>query len=193
MLGGVPIRRLVAAADVAAGPAEPQMYPFRATFQTFLASTSAWRHDADRVLVTTSIGHLCLRRVISMIACAYARSLRGHLALRTGAAIAMGVSQLRSAPLRMHNTAVPLHIASSTIKPLKTLLRNNRPLRFSAAAHYRSIISVLSLINHRTLGLFHSYERAGNWRPSGGDRRLRRNFTAFASLGSARAPLACAL
>src|SRR6187402_1692234 len=41
MLGGMLVRGTVAAADMAAGPAEPQMYPARAGFQAFLASERA--------------------------------------------------------------------------------------------------------------------------------------------------------
>ena len=43
MLGGVTVWRAVAAADMAARPAEAQMHPRRTKFQTFLASERARR------------------------------------------------------------------------------------------------------------------------------------------------------
>src|SRR5262249_45961686 len=43
VLGSVPVRRGVAAADMAAGAAEAQMHPGRADFQTFLAAECAGR------------------------------------------------------------------------------------------------------------------------------------------------------
>ena len=45
MLGGVTVWRAVAAADMAARPAEAQMHPRRTKFQTFLASERARRAD----------------------------------------------------------------------------------------------------------------------------------------------------
>ena len=47
MLGGVTVWRAVAAADMAARPAEAQMHPRRTKFQTFLASERARRYVTD--------------------------------------------------------------------------------------------------------------------------------------------------
>jgi hypothetical protein len=57
MLGGVTVWRAVAAADMAARPAEAQMYLCRATFQTFLATERARRNVTDGSDVRTFIGH----------------------------------------------------------------------------------------------------------------------------------------
>ena len=53
----VPVRRIVATTDMAAGPAQAQMQPGRADFQTLLAAESAWRHIADRAGMGAFIGH----------------------------------------------------------------------------------------------------------------------------------------
>ena len=50
MLGGVTVWRAVAAADMAARPAEAQMHPRRTKFQTFLASERARRYITDGVV-----------------------------------------------------------------------------------------------------------------------------------------------
>ena len=47
MLGGVRVGRIVAAADVAAGAADPQMQPRAADLQAFLAAERARRDVAD--------------------------------------------------------------------------------------------------------------------------------------------------
>jgi predicted HTH domain antitoxin len=47
MQGGMPVGRLVAAADMAACAAQPQMHPFRPALQAFLAAERARRHVAD--------------------------------------------------------------------------------------------------------------------------------------------------
>src|SRR5581483_9883490 len=47
MLGGVAVRRIVAAADMAAGPAQSEMHPARAGLQAFLAAARARRDTAD--------------------------------------------------------------------------------------------------------------------------------------------------
>jgi hypothetical protein len=51
MLGGVTVWRAVAAADMAARPAEAKMRPGRTDLQTLLATERAWRDvtDADSV------------------------------------------------------------------------------------------------------------------------------------------------
>ena len=57
MLGSVTVWRAVAAADMAARPAEAQMHPRRTKFQTFLASERAWRYVTDGPGVRTFAGH----------------------------------------------------------------------------------------------------------------------------------------
>ena len=57
MLGGVTVWRAVAAADMAARPAEAQMHPRRTKFQTFLASERARRYITDGSGVRTFVGH----------------------------------------------------------------------------------------------------------------------------------------
>src|SRR5260370_33440454 len=47
MLGRVPVGRIVAAADVAARAADPQMQPLAATLEAFLAAERARRHAAN--------------------------------------------------------------------------------------------------------------------------------------------------
>jgi hypothetical protein len=53
MLGGMAMRRAVAAADMAASPAKSQMHPHRTDLETFLASECARRHVADARNVRT--------------------------------------------------------------------------------------------------------------------------------------------
>ena len=60
MLGSVTVWRAVAAADMAARPAEAQMDPRRTKFQTFLASERARRDVANAIEVTASLDHLSL-------------------------------------------------------------------------------------------------------------------------------------
>src|ERR1700730_15634961 len=57
MLGGVTVWRAVAAADMAARPAEAQMHPRRTKLQTFLASERARRYVTDGSGVRTFAGH----------------------------------------------------------------------------------------------------------------------------------------
>src|SRR2546428_9754499 len=57
VLGGGPVRRVVAAADVAAGPAEPQVHPPGTRLQALLAAARAGRHLADRVFMGACFGH----------------------------------------------------------------------------------------------------------------------------------------
>ena len=57
MLGSVTVWRAVAAADMAARPAEAQMHPRRTKFQTFLASERARRYVTDASGVRTFVGH----------------------------------------------------------------------------------------------------------------------------------------
>jgi hypothetical protein len=63
MFGGVAIRRIVATADVTACPAQPQVHPLRACFQTLFAAASTWRHFAYRCFLTAFIGHGALCRL----------------------------------------------------------------------------------------------------------------------------------
>ena len=55
VLGGVPVRRIVAAADMAALTAYAQMHPPVAGLETLLAAECARRHVADRIEMTTAI------------------------------------------------------------------------------------------------------------------------------------------
>src|SRR5947199_1405817 len=57
VLRGVAVRRVVAAADVAAGPAEPQVHPPGTCLQALLAAARAGRHLADRVVMGACFGH----------------------------------------------------------------------------------------------------------------------------------------
>jgi hypothetical protein len=54
--GGVPVRRVVAAADVATGHAHPQVYPVTANAQAVLATDAARRDVGDLVEVTARHG-----------------------------------------------------------------------------------------------------------------------------------------
>jgi hypothetical protein len=47
MLGGVLVGRIVAAADVTAGAADPQMQPDASGLQAFLAAQGTWRDAMD--------------------------------------------------------------------------------------------------------------------------------------------------
>src|SRR5258708_18058117 len=64
MLGGVEmfcrvlVGRIVAAADVTAGAADPQMQPYAAALQTFLATERARRDVADAGVVCAALCHL---------------------------------------------------------------------------------------------------------------------------------------
>src|SRR2546427_811203 len=49
VLRRVPVRRVVAATDMAAGPAEPQVHPPGTRLQTLPAAARAGRHVADRL------------------------------------------------------------------------------------------------------------------------------------------------
>src|SRR6516165_9821936 len=68
MLGGVPVWRIVATADMAAGPAQPQMDPWRTCLQALLATERTGRHLANRVGVGAFGGHQCLRVLAGMVA-----------------------------------------------------------------------------------------------------------------------------
>src|SRR6266700_1989780 len=57
---GMAVRRLVAAADMAAGPAQAQMQPRRPDFQALLAAESAGRYIADGVSMAAFVGHQSL-------------------------------------------------------------------------------------------------------------------------------------
>src|SRR5271155_1025922 len=60
MLGRVADRGGVATADMAAGPAEPQMEPFGADLQALLAAERARRHIANVVDMAAVVGHHCI-------------------------------------------------------------------------------------------------------------------------------------
>jgi hypothetical protein len=51
------VRRIVAAADMAAGAADPQMQPLASAFQALFATERARRHRLDAGDVTTAFGH----------------------------------------------------------------------------------------------------------------------------------------
>src|SRR6185437_17011622 len=55
MLGGVLVLGGVAAADMAAGPADTQMQPFVAALETLLATFGAGRDLGDRVQMRTKV------------------------------------------------------------------------------------------------------------------------------------------
>src|ERR1700730_9189183 len=57
MLGSVTVWRVVAAADMAARPAEAQMHPRRTKFQTVLVSERDRRYVTDGSGVRTFVGH----------------------------------------------------------------------------------------------------------------------------------------
>jgi len=57
VLCGVTVRRVVAAADMAAGPTQAQMQPSGTDLQTLLATESAWRHVVDSVGMSAFVGH----------------------------------------------------------------------------------------------------------------------------------------
>src|ERR1700687_2443623 len=57
MLGGVLVGRIVAAADVAAAAADPQMQPDTAALQAFLATERARRDAADAGDVAAAVCH----------------------------------------------------------------------------------------------------------------------------------------
>jgi hypothetical protein len=58
MPGGMPAGRLIAAADVPAGTAYPQMDPRAARFQAFFASSGAGFDRGDLILMRTyGLGH----------------------------------------------------------------------------------------------------------------------------------------
>jgi hypothetical protein len=60
MLGGMTVRRVVATADVTAGPAQPQVHPHRARLQAFLAPARVRRNFPDGFFVQTCVGHHAL-------------------------------------------------------------------------------------------------------------------------------------
>src|ERR1700691_5613531 len=57
MFRGMAVRRIVATADMAAGPAQAQMQPRRPDFQTLLAAESAGGYIADGVFMMAFVGH----------------------------------------------------------------------------------------------------------------------------------------
>ena len=57
MLCRVAIGGIVATADMAAGPAEPEVDPPAASLETFLATIGARRHGVDIALVRTAVAH----------------------------------------------------------------------------------------------------------------------------------------
>src|ERR1700730_14593580 len=63
VLGCMTVRRAVAAADMAAGPAEAQMHPRRADLQTLLAAEGTWRDVTDASGVHAFVCHQSLPTV----------------------------------------------------------------------------------------------------------------------------------
>src|SRR5690348_14880117 len=63
VLGGVPVGRVIATADVTAGAAEPQMHPGRSRLQAFLAPACAGGHVADAAQMRASLGRASLGHV----------------------------------------------------------------------------------------------------------------------------------
>ena len=59
VFGRMPVRRVIATADVAAGPAQPQVDPAGADLQAFFAPAGAWRDIADRCQVPAGF-HRCV-------------------------------------------------------------------------------------------------------------------------------------
>src|SRR4051812_39941988 len=57
MFGRVTVRGIIAAADMAAGPAQPEMHPPAASLETLLAAIGARRHVLNIALVRTGIRH----------------------------------------------------------------------------------------------------------------------------------------
>src|SRR5579862_524319 len=57
MLGGVAVGRIITAADVAAGSAEPQMQPRAIDLEAFLAAQRTRRHIADGFAVWAGARH----------------------------------------------------------------------------------------------------------------------------------------
>jgi hypothetical protein len=60
MLGGMPVRRIVATADVATGAADAQMHPRTSHLQALLATARARMHLLDGIEMRTFAGHLSL-------------------------------------------------------------------------------------------------------------------------------------
>jgi hypothetical protein len=60
MLGRMPVRRVIATADVTAGPADTQVNPGRADLQTFLAASRTRSDVADRCKMRAGLGHATL-------------------------------------------------------------------------------------------------------------------------------------
>src|SRR5579871_5246027 len=60
MLGRVPVGRVIAAADMAAGPAQSQVQPRRTALQTFLAPARTWPHLANGVGMRAVFSHRSL-------------------------------------------------------------------------------------------------------------------------------------
>src|ERR1051325_9003392 len=76
MFGGVAVGRAVAAADVPAGAAQPQVHPDRAALEALLAAARARRHLAHLVGVKTCRHHALLVWTISTGVGASSRSSR---------------------------------------------------------------------------------------------------------------------
>ena len=81
MLGRMTVGRVVAAADMAAGPTQAQMHPGRPGLQAFLAAERARRHVTDGVGVGAFVGHQILRQSAGARLCRRLRQegvQRGH-------------------------------------------------------------------------------------------------------------------
>src|SRR5690348_15790416 len=57
MRGGVAVGRIVAAADMAASHAHPQVHPPAPHLETVLAALARWRHLCDRVEMAAGLRH----------------------------------------------------------------------------------------------------------------------------------------
>ena len=57
VLGCMTVGRAVAAADMAAGPAEAQMHPRRTDLQTLLTAEGAWGDVTDACSMYAFVGH----------------------------------------------------------------------------------------------------------------------------------------
>ena len=86
MLGGVPVGGIVAAADVAAGAADPQMQPLTADFQAFLAAERARR---DRANTRDMAASLCHRRAHASLVSKNMMSAPPDANFGTSAAVAL--------------------------------------------------------------------------------------------------------
>src|SRR5471032_570803 len=102
MLGGMLAAGLVAAADMAAGAADPQVKPFPAQCQAFLAAFAAGRHLLDGIQMAAEIvGHALdfpLRPAFAPDGARRSVGLAANLTLRSASADTGGGSPGRESP-----------------------------------------------------------------------------------------------